>query len=168
MPPTLKGNVGKTMLEIGQKAPDFNLPDEIGKIVALKKLKDKNVVLYFYPKDDTPSCTKESIEFSIRKNEFEKLNTVILGASKDSMIKHQKFIYKHNLKIKLLVDEESTLCEDYDVWNMKKLYGREYMGIERTTFLIDKDGIINNIWYKVKVDGHVEEVLAAVKVLQGE
>lgn len=153
------------MLDIGQKAPHFNLPDETGTEVSLSDYKGKNVVLYFYPKDNTPGCTKESIGFSQLKDEFEKLNTVIIGASKDSVKKHQNFIEKQNLTIKLIADEEGTLCDDYTVWVKKKLYGREYMGIERATFLIDKNGVIKNIWRNVKVDGHVEEVLATVKSL---
>ncbi|MDA9769516.1 thioredoxin-dependent thiol peroxidase [Emcibacteraceae bacterium] len=153
------------MLEVGQKAPDFNLLDENGENMSLSTFKGKNIVLYFYPKDDTPGCTKESIAFSELKNEFEANNTVILGASKDSVKKHQNFIKKHDLTVKLLVDDEGKLCEDYTVWVMKKLYGREYMGIERATFLIGADGNIKNIWRKVKVKGHAEEVLEAVKSL---
>jgi len=153
------------MLEVGQKAPDFNLLDENGENMSLSTFKGKNIVLYFYPKDDTPGCTKESIAFSELKDEFEANNTVILGASKDSVQKHQNFIKKHDLTVKLLVDDEGKLCEDYTVWVMKKLYGREYMGIERATFLIGADGNIKNIWRKVKVKGHAEEVLEAVKSL---
>ncbi|MDA9180611.1 thioredoxin-dependent thiol peroxidase [Emcibacteraceae bacterium] len=153
------------MLEVGQKAPDFNLLDENGENMSLSTFKGKNIVLYFYPKDDTPGCTKESIAFSELKNEFEANNTVILGASKDSVKKHQNFIKKHDLTVKLLVDDEGKLYEDYTVWVMKKLYGREYMGIERATFLIGADGNIKNIWRKVKVKGHAEEVLEAVKSL---
>lgn len=153
------------MPEIGQKAPDFNLPDETGNKVSLSDFSGKNIVLYFYPKDNTPGCTKESIGFSQLKGKFEDLDTIILGASKDSVKMHQNFIKKQNLTIKLLVDENGTLCEDYGVWVQKKLYGREYMGIERATFLIGKDGLIKKIWRKVKVDGHVEEVLDAVKDL---
>lgn len=153
------------MLEVGQKAPDFNLLDENGENMSLSTFRGKNIVLYFYPKDDTPGCTKESIAFSELKDEFEANNTVILGASKDSVKKHQNFIKKHDLTVKLLVDDEGKLCEDYTVWVMKKLYGREYMGIERATFLIGTDGNIKNIWRKVKVKGHAEEVLEAVKSL---
>lgn len=153
------------MLEVGDIAPEFNLPDETGEKVTLDDFADKNIVLYFYPKDNTPGCTKESIAFSEAKAEFEAHDTVILGASKDSVKKHQNFIKKQNLTVKLLVDEEGKLCEDYTVWVMKKLYGREYMGIERATFLIGKDRKIKNIWRKVKVNGHVDEVLEAVKAL---
>jgi thioredoxin-dependent peroxiredoxin len=153
------------MIEIGQKAPDFNLPDETGENVSLNSFAGKNIILYFYPKDNTPGCTKESIAFSGLKAEFEASNTVILGASKDSVKKHQNFIKKYDLTINLLVDEEGKLCEDYTVWVKKKLYGREYMGIERATFLIGVDGNIKQIWRKVKVDGHAEQVLDAVKAL---
>ena len=153
------------MLEIGHKAPDFNLPDETGNNVSLADFAGKNIVLYFYPKDNTPGCTKESIGFSKLKSEFEVRDTIILGASKDGVKKHQNFIKKQKLTVKLLVDEEGSLCEDYGVWGLKKFMGREYMGIERATFLIGKDGTIKNIWRKVKVNGHVEEVLEAVKEL---
>ncbi len=153
------------MLQVGQKAPDFNLPDETGANVSLDSFSGKNIVLYFYPKDNTPGCTKESIGFSEAKEEFGAHDTIILGASKDSVKKHQNFIKKQNLTVKLLVDEEGTLCNDYTVWVKKKLYGREYMGIERATFLIGKDRIIKNIWRNVKVNGHVQEVLETVKNL---
>ena len=153
------------MTEVGQKAPDFNLQDENGELVSLSTFNDKNIILYFYPKDSTPGCTKESSAFSGLKDEFESLDTVVLGASKDSLKKHQNFIKKYDLTVKLLVDDEGTLCEDYGVWVMKKLYGREFMGIERATFLIGKDGAIKNIWRKVKVNGHAEEVLEVVKAL---
>lgn len=153
------------MLEIGQKAPEFDLPDETGNNVKLSDFNGQNVVLYFYPKDNTPGCTKESIGFSKLKDAFNDHNTIILGASKDSVKKHQNFIKKQNLTVKLIVDEEGTLCEDYTVWNLKKFMGREYMGIERTTFLIGEDGIIKHIWRNVKVKGHVEEVLKVAKAL---
>ena len=157
--------IGNKMIKIGQKAPKFNLSDETGNCVSLTDFTDKNIVLYFYPKDDTPGCTKESIEFSQSKKEFELHDTVILGVSKDSIKKHQKFITKHNLTVKLLVDESGSLCESYSVWKFKKFMGREYMGIERSTFLIDKNRTLMNIWRKVSVKGHVEEVLEAVKLL---
>ncbi len=153
------------MINVGDKAPDFNLPDETGNNVSLADFSGNNIVLYFYPKDNTPGCTKESIGFSEAKAEFEAHDTIILGASRDSVKKHQNFIKKQSLTVKLLVDEEGTLCNDYTVWVKKKLYGREYMGIERATFLIGKDGIIKNIWRNVKVKGHVEEVLAAAREL---
>lgn len=153
------------MLKIDDKAPDFNLPDEMGNNISLNDFAGKNIILFFYPKDNTPGCTKESIGFSALKDEFEKLNTVIIGASKDSVKKHQNFIAKQNLTVKLIADVEGTLCEDYTVWVLKKLYGRKYMGIERATFLIGADGHIKNIWRKVKVKGHVDDVFEAVKIL---
>ncbi|WP_138379978.1 thioredoxin-dependent thiol peroxidase [Luteithermobacter gelatinilyticus] len=153
------------MLEVGQKAPDFTAPDETGQTVSLVDFAGKNVVLYFYPKDSTPGCTTEAKDFSALKDQFEAQNAVILGVSKDSIKRHQNFIAKQDLKVKLLSDEQGTLCEDYGVWVLKKLYGREYMGIERTTFLIDADGIIRNIWRKVKVKGHAQEVLDTLKAL---
>jgi len=153
------------MLKIGQSAPDFNLVDETGETTGLNDFAGKNIVLYFYPKDNTPGCTKQSIAFSHHKDEFEKYDTIILGASKDSVKKHQNFIKKQNLTIKLLVDKEGSLCDDYTVWVMKKLFGLSYMGIERATFLIGKDRKIKKIWRKVEVNGHAEDVLKAVKLL---
>ncbi len=153
------------MLEVGRKAPNFKTPDENGDIVSLDNFKGKNLVLYFYPKDSTPGCTTEAKGFTALKNEFEAANTVILGASKDSLKRHQNFIGKQELTISLLSDEEGVLCEAYGVWILKKLYGREYMGIERATFLIDDKGIIRHIWHKVKVKDHAEQVLEAVKTL---
>jgi len=151
------------MLEIGQKAPDFSLPDENGKLISLKDFKGKKLVLYFYPKDSTPGCTTEAKDFTALVPEFEKAGTALLGASKDSMKRHQNFIAKQGLGISLLSDEAGTLCESYGVWILKKLYGREYMGIERATFLIDETGLIRHIWRKVKVKHHAEDVLTTVK-----
>jgi len=153
------------MPEIGQKAPNFSLPDENGKVVSLDDFKGKKLVLYFYPKDSTPGCTTEARDFTAHKQEFDAAGAVILGASKDSLKRHQNFISKQDLKITLLSDEDGVLCDAYGVWVQKKLYGREYMGIERATFLIDQQGIIRNIWHKVKVKGHVDAVLEAVKAL---
>ncbi len=153
------------MLETGQKAPDFSLPDENGKIISLSDFKGKKLVLYFYPKDSTPGCTTEARDFTALKSEFTAAGAVILGASKDSQKRHQNFIGKQNLSISLLCDESGVLCEAYGVWILKKLYGREYMGIERATFLIDEAGIIRNIWHKVKVKDHAAQVLEAVRAL---
>ena len=153
------------MLEINQTAPNFALYDAHENLQQLTDFQNYWLVIYFYPKDNTPGCTKESISFSHHKDEFKKYDTIILGASKDSVKKHQNFIKKQNLTIKLLVDAEGTLCDDYTVWVMKKLYGRDYMRIERATFLIGKDRKIKRVWRKVKVNGHVEEVLDAVKEL---
>ncbi|NOZ66938.1 MAG: thioredoxin-dependent thiol peroxidase [Alphaproteobacteria bacterium] len=153
------------MLDVGQKAPDFSLPNENGDIVSLSDFKGKKLVLYFYPKDSTPGCTTEARDFTAKKAEFEAAGAVILGASKDSIKRHQNFIAKQDLKINLISDEDGILCEAYGVWILKKLYGREYMGIERATFLIDQNGVIQKIWHKVKVKGHVDAVLEAVKEL---
>ncbi len=153
------------MLEVGQKAPDFSISDENGDIVSLKNFKGRKLVLYFYPKDSTPGCTTEAKGFTAQLKDFESANTVVLGASKDSLKRHQNFITKQDLTISLLSDEEGILCEAYTVWVLKKLYGREYMGIERATFLIDEQGVIRNIWRKVKVKGHVDTVLEAVQAL---
>jgi peroxiredoxin Q/BCP len=153
------------MLDVGQKAPDFSLPNENGDTVNLSDFKGKKLVLYFYPKDSTPGCTTEARDFTAKKAEFEAAGAVILGASKDSIKRHQNFIAKQDLKINLISDEDGILCEAYGVWILKKLYGREYMGIERATFLIDQDGIIQKIWHKVKVKGHADAVLEAVKEL---
>ncbi len=153
------------MLDVSQKAPDFSLPNENGDIVSLSDFKGKKLVLYFYPKDSTPGCTTEARDFTAKKAEFEAAGAVILGASKDSIKRHQNFIAKQDLKINLISDEDGILCEAYGVWILKKLYGREYMGIERATFLIDQNGVIQKIWHKVKVKGHVDAVLEAVKEL---
>jgi peroxiredoxin Q/BCP len=152
-------------LSIGDKAPDFSLPASTGKTISLASLKGKNVVLYFYPKDDTPGCTIEAKDFRDHLKEFEKANAVILGASKDSVESHEKFTKKFCLPFPLLSDETGSLCADYGVWAEKSMYGKKYMGIERATFLIDKTGVIRNIWRKVKVDNHVKEVLTAVQAL---
>jgi peroxiredoxin Q/BCP len=154
-----------TELSVGDKAPDFSLPSDGAKTISLKGLKGKSVVLYFYPKDDTPGCTIEAKDFRDHLKEFESAGAVILGASKDSVKSHEKFKEKFCLPFPLLSDEEGRLCADYGVWVEKSMYGKTYMGIERATFLIDKTGVIRNIWRKVKVDGHVKEVLEAAKAL---
>lgn len=153
------------MIEIGQKAPDFSLPDENGNIISLKDFTGRKLVLYFYPKDSTPGCTTQARGFTALTKDFEAANTVVLGASKDSLKRHQNFIAKQDLTISLLSDEEGVLCEAYGVWVQKKLYGRKYMGIERATFLIDQQGVIRNIWRKVKVKGHMDAVLEAAQAL---
>ena len=152
-------------LREGLKAPAFSLPTDDGGKIALKDLKGKRIVLYFYPKDDTSGCTKEAIAFSAHIKQFEKVGAVIIGVSKDSVEKHAKFKAKHDLKVVLGADEEGDVVEKYGVWVQKSMYGRTYMGIERATFLIDDKGVIRRIWRKVKVPGHAEEVLAAVKEL---
>ena len=149
----------------GGKAPAFDLPrDGAGKL-SLASLKGKKIVVYFYPKDDTTGCTKEAIEFSALKNEFDKAGAIVVGVSPDSVKAHDKFVAKHKLNVALLSDESRQMLEAYGVWVEKSMYGRKYMGVERSTFLIGPDGKIAQIWRKVKVAGHAEDVLAAVKAL---
>lgn len=152
-------------LQPGDTAPDFSLPRDGGDIISLSDFSGKAVVLYFYPRDDTPGCTKEAISFTDMVDDFEAAGAVILGASKDTEAKHGKFRDKYELKIPLLSDADSDLCERYGVWVEKSMYGKTSMGIERATFLIDGEGKIARVWRKVKVPGHAEEVLEAVKSL---
>ena len=149
------------MLNEGDLAPDFTLPIEDGTQLVLSNLRGAPVVVYFYPKDDTSGCTKEAIDFTQTLTKFNKLKTKIIGISPDSVAKHLKFIAKHDLGISLGADEEKKVAMEYGVWAEKKMYGRTYMGIVRTTFLIDQDGRIAKIWNKVKVKDHVEAVLEA-------
>lgn len=151
--------------DIGKAAPAFSAPTDGGGKLALKDLKGSKIVLYFYPKDDTSGCTKEAIAFSEHLAEFKKAGAEIVGVSKDTPAKHDKFIAKHGLKVRLVSDEDGDICEKYGVWVEKSMYGRKYMGIERATFLIDEAGKIRKVWRKVKVPGHAEDVLAAVKEL---
>ena len=150
-------------LSIGDKAPDFSMPSDGGATVALSDFKGRYLVLYFYPKDDTPGCTKEAIGFSETKGEFDALNASILGISKDTVAKHDKFIAKHDLKVGLGSDESGEMIESYGVWVEKNMYGKKYMGIERATYLIGPDGKILDIWRKVRVKDHVEKVLTALQ-----
>lgn len=152
-------------IEVGDSAPDFTRPTDSGGEISLSALKGRPVVLYFYPKDDTSGCTKEAIGFRDALEGFEAAGATVIGVSKDSVAKHDKFKAKHELNFPLVSDEDGTLCEAYGTWVEKSMYGRKYMGIERATFLIGEDGMIRNVWRKVKVPGHVEEVLAAVKGL---
>ena len=152
-------------LNIGDTAPAFTLPRDGGEQVSLNDYAGQAVVLYFYPRDDTPGCTKEAIGFTEMAAEFAAANTVVIGASKDSVKKHDKFRDKHSLGVVLVSDEESDLCETYGVWVEKNMYGKTYLGIERATFLIGPDGKIAQIWRKVKVPGHVEAVLEAARAL---
>ncbi len=153
------------MLEEGQKAPDFKLPDANGDTVQLSKLKGQPIVLYFYPKDDTSGCTTQAQDFTAAIEDFAALGVIVLGMSPDSPAKHQKFRDKYDLAVRLVADEEKTALEAYGVWVEKSMYGKKYMGVERSTFLIDKSGKINRIWRKVKVKGHVAEVLEAARKL---
>ena len=150
-------------IDIGDTAPDFNLPDESGKLVSLESYRGKQVVLYFYPKDDTSGCTIEAKDFSCLIDNFGKFNTVVIGMSPDNAKSHAKFRAKHELSVTLVADEEKTALQAYDVWKEKSMYGRKYMGVERSTFLIDVDGKIKNIWRNVKVPAHAEMVLSAAK-----
>ena len=152
-------------LQIGQKAPAFALPNQDGKIMRLSDFKGKKVVLYFYPKDDTPGCTKESCAFRDGLDEIHDSGAVVLGISGDSVDSHKKFVKKFNLNFPLLSDEQKTVLQAYGVWKEKSLYGRKFMGIERTTFIIDEQGKLDDIFPKVKVDGHLEEVLAELDVM---
>ena len=152
-----------TDLQIGDAAPAVSLPRDGGEMLDMATL-DGPVVLYFYPRDDTPGCTKEAIGFTEHLDAFTKAGAHILGVSKDTVAKHEKFISKHGLKIALLSDADGDVCERYGVWVQKQMYGKTYDGIERATYLI-KDGKIAQIWRKVKVPGHVDDVLDAVKAL---
>ncbi|MBM6386131.1 thioredoxin-dependent thiol peroxidase [Paenibacillus sp. 7523-1] len=149
----------------GNLAPDFELPSSTGETVKLSDYRGQRVLIYFYPKDMTSSCTQEACDFRDRHEEFVGLNTVILGISTDPMSRHDKFIAKYGLPFTLLSDEEHQVAEQYGVWQLKKLYGKEYMGIVRSTFLIDEEGKLIKEWSKVRVKGHIEAALEAVKSL---
>ncbi len=146
-------------LEVGKKAPFFEALSDENEQISLEELQGKNVVLYFYPKDDTPGCTIEAQDFSKKIKAFEKLDCIVLGVSKDSLASHCKFVEKYKLSFNLLIDEEGEICKAYDVIKEKSMFGKKYFGIDRSTFLIDKTGKIAAIWRSVKVNGHVEEVL---------
>ncbi|EKE72836.1 MULTISPECIES: thioredoxin-dependent thiol peroxidase [Roseobacteraceae] len=148
------------MLDQGTMAPDFTLPRDGGTDVALSDLRGHKVVLYFYPKDNTPGCTTEALDFTALKDGFAAAGIQVFGISKDSVKKHDNFCAKHSLGIPLLSDENGTVCEDYGVWAEKQMYGKTFWGIVRATFLIDEDGKIAHVWPKVKVTGHADEVLA--------
>jgi peroxiredoxin Q/BCP len=150
------------MVEEGKPAPDFSLADQQGRNVTLSKLKGSPVVLYFYPKDDTPGCTKEACEFRDGYADYQKAGAVILGVSPDDSDSHAKFAKKFALPFPLLADHEKKVAEAYGVWKEKSMYGKKYMGVERTTFVIDKKGIVVKIFSKVKVDGHSPAVLDAI------
>jgi thioredoxin-dependent peroxiredoxin len=152
-------------LNVGQKAPPFNLPATGGRSVTLDGFKGRKVVLYFYPKDDTSGCTKEAQEFQALKNEFAAADTEVVGVSADSVASHDTFRAKYGLDFTLASDEDRSVLDGYGVWVDKSMYGRTYKGIERTTVLIDRDGVVARVWSKVKVPGHAGEVLAAAKEL---
>ncbi|WP_431322339.1 peroxiredoxin [Rhizobium sp. YTU87027] len=152
-------------ISIGTAAPDFDLPRDGGGRVSLGDFRGKPLVIFFYPKDDTSGCTAESLAFTALADEFEKAGAAVIGMSPDSVKCHDRFIKKHNLSVVLASDEEKTTLAAYGVWKQKSMYGRNFMGVERTTFLVREDGTIGTIWQKVKVPGHAEIVLAAVQNL---
>ncbi len=156
---------GTAEIREGDKAPAFDMKTDRNGTVSLSSLKGQNVVLYFYPKDDTSGCTAEACSFRDHLPKFEKVDAVVVGVSRDSVESHDKFRKKYKLPFTLASDEDGTVTEAYGTWVEKSMYGRQYMGIERATFLIDGKGVVRKVWRKVKVPGHVEEVLAAVKAL---
>ena len=151
------------MINEGDNAINFKMPIDDENFVTLDSFPDNNIILYFYPKDDTPGCTREAIDFTSHINAFNECKTKIIGVSADSISKHKKFIEKHKLEVILASDEDKKVCEDYGVWIEKSMYGKKFMGIERATILIDKNRKIRKIWRKVNVTGHVEEVLEAAQ-----
>ncbi len=153
------------MISIGQTAPDFTLPRDGDGSLTLSSLRPKKVVLYFYPKDDTPGCTLEAQDFTAKLADFHEAGCEVIGISKDTVAAHDKFCRKYGLGIVLVSDAEGTVCEDYGTWKEKSMYGKTYMGIERTTVLIDAAGRVAQVWEKVKVKDHADEVLAAVRAV---
>jgi peroxiredoxin Q/BCP len=153
------------VVQDGDKAPDFELPTESGDSITLSKLEGKPVVVYFYPKDDTSGCTAEAKDFTRLAADFKKAGVEVIGISPDSPGSHRKFARKHDLEVRLAADTDKTVANAYGVWVEKSMYGRKYMGVERSTFLIDKAGRIARSWRKVRVGGHADEVLAAAKAL---
>ncbi len=154
------------MLNVGDTAPDFCLPNQDEEEICLRDIRGRWIVLYFYPKDNTPGCTTEACDFTAALPDFEGLDAIVLGVSPDSPKKHRNFIEKKDLKITLLADEDKELCNAFGVWQLKKNYGREYMGVVRSTFIIDPDGKIAAKWEKVRVKGHVDEVKEKLEALQ--
>jgi peroxiredoxin Q/BCP len=153
------------MIEEGKPAPDFTLSDQDGQSITLSALKGSPIVLYFYPKDDTPGCTTEACAFRDAEADYQAAGAKVLGVSPDDVKSHAKFAKKHSLMFPLLADTETKVCELYDVWKEKSMYGKTYMGVERTTILIDKNGVISKIYPKVKVPGHSEAILEALKTI---
>ena len=150
------------MLDVGQPAPDFTLPDQHGQEVTLSRLKGTPVVLYFYPKDDTPGCTKEACAFRDARALYEKAGATVVGVSPDTVASHKKFADKYELSFTLIADTDKAVCQSYGVWQEKSMYGKKSWGVVRTSFLIDGDGIVRRVFRRVKVDGHADEVLAAI------
>ena len=155
------------MLDTGSPAPDFDLPGDDGKPIRLSDFKGRLVVVYFYPKDDTSGCTAQAKDFSCMLDEYQKLDAEVIGISPDTIVSHQKFRSKYGLTVHLAADEAKTAANLYGVWAEKSMYGKKYMGVERSTFLIDAEGKIVNAWRKVRVPGHAEEVLAGIRKLKG-
>ncbi len=152
-------------VDVGDRAPDFTLPRDGGGEISLAELKGRPTVIYFYPKDDTPGCTKEACGFRDAWQDVTDAGINVVGVSRDSVKKHDKFKAKHELPFPLIADEDGTLCQAFGVWKEKNMYGKKTMGIERSTFLLDAEGVVRQAWRKVKVDGHVDKVLAAAKAL---
>jgi len=153
------------MQEAGAAVPVFEMPTDTAGTVSSEKLKGQKYVIYFYPKDDTPGCTTEAKGVTELAGEFDAIGVKVIGVSKDTLAKHEKFRTKHDLSVLLASDEEGVTCDAFGVWVEKNMYGRKYMGIERATFLVDADGVVRNVWRKVKVKGHVGAVLEAAKAL---
>lgn len=153
-------------VDIGDLAPEFTLPADGGREISLSQFRGKPVVLYLYPRDDTSGCTREALDFSEKLPEFEAEGAIVLGLSKDNVASHDRFIAKHGLTVTLLSDTSGEIAEAYGAWVEKSMYGRKYMGIDRSTFLIDGEGVLRRIWRKVKVPGHVDEVLTALRDLK--
>ncbi|OXM86493.1 thioredoxin-dependent thiol peroxidase [Paenibacillus rigui] len=151
------------LLEPGQAVPDFTLPSQHGEEVSLQQFRGKKLVIYFYPADMTPSCTQEACDFRDYTGAFKEVNAEVIGISPDSLKKHDKFIEKYELPFRLLSDEEHQVCELFGIWQLKKMYGKEYMGVVRSTFLVDEEGKLIQAWTKVKVKNHAAEVLEAAK-----
>jgi peroxiredoxin Q/BCP len=156
----------RTMVEIGQAAPDFTLPDQHGEPITLSELRGTPVVLYFYPKDDTPGCTKEACAFRDARGTYQKAGARVVGISPDDSASHKRFADKYDLPFTLVADAGHRVCDDYGVWKEKNLYGKKSMGVERTTFVIDRQGIVRKIFPRVKVDGHSDAVLEAIRGLE--
>ena len=156
------------MLNVGDAVPDVTLTGMDGEPLSLTAFRGNKLVLYFYPKDDTTGCTREAQDFSALADAFAADGTWVIGVSKDSPARHRKFIDKYDLKLSLATDPDGSVCEAFGTWVEKSMYGRKYMGIERSTFLVDRDGIVKRIWRKVSVPGHAEEVLAAARELNAE
>jgi thioredoxin-dependent peroxiredoxin len=166
-PPARRLDMAKT-LKPGDPAPPFDLPTAGGGRVSLASLKGRRAIVYFYPKDDTPGCTQEALNFTEKAKAFAVAKTAVVGISRDTVAKHDKFAAKHGLELILASDEDGEACNAYGVWGEKTLYGRKFMGIERATFLIDSKGRIEHVWRKVRVPGHVEDVLSVVKELSAK